>query len=50
VLVAGIGFTLGRTEQAGQAGKDQLGDLVVDSIEAVWERRAQRLRLNTPPP
>jgi hypothetical protein len=34
VLVAGIGFTLGRTKQAGQTGKDQLGDLVVDSIEA----------------
>jgi uncharacterized BrkB/YihY/UPF0761 family membrane protein len=35
VLVAGIGFTVSRAEQAGQAGEDQLSDLVVDSIAAV---------------
>jgi uncharacterized BrkB/YihY/UPF0761 family membrane protein len=35
VLVAGIGFTLSRAEQASQAGEDQLSDLVVDSIATV---------------
>ena len=35
VLVAGIGFTTRAAERAGQAGDDQLGDLVVDSIAAV---------------
>ena len=35
VLVAGIGFTMSKAERAGQAGEDQLGDLVVDSIAAV---------------
>jgi uncharacterized BrkB/YihY/UPF0761 family membrane protein len=35
VLVAGIGFTTRAAERAGQAGDDQLSDLVVDSIAAV---------------
>jgi membrane protein len=35
VLVAGIGFTVSKAERAGQAGEDQLSDLVIDSIAAV---------------
>jgi uncharacterized BrkB/YihY/UPF0761 family membrane protein len=35
VLVAGIGFTTRAAERAGQAGDEQLSDLVVDSIAAV---------------
>jgi uncharacterized BrkB/YihY/UPF0761 family membrane protein len=44
VLVAGIGFTLSKAERAGQAGEDELSDLVVDSIAAV-ARTSDRGRL-----
>jgi uncharacterized BrkB/YihY/UPF0761 family membrane protein len=35
LLVAGIGFTASTAGRAGQAGDEQLGDMVVDSIAAV---------------